>query len=322
MSDAPPNGRELLRATFALLRQDRQMIALPFVGMVFGIIAALLFFGPGYVIGWLANGQEGGKLAYYAGAALAGFGATIVAVFFQVALVIGANQRSDGGEPTTRSCLREAWKLRRKILGWSLLTATVGFVLHLIQERLGFLGFILNLFGGLAWGIATFVVMPVLVAEDVGPVTAVRRSTRVLRDTWGTSLRTAVRGSILAFGYWLVPLALLMVGCITTFSGLAVVGVPMMVVAAVALIALASLISAAGTYARALIYRYAVGLPTPDIDTAMLAEAFYPKVRSGIGGNGGSGGNSGNRRQQQVYGAGARDTLAGGIAAGWSVSPW
>lgn len=275
-----PHGQDMLRATFALLRQDKQMFALPFVGMVFGVIAAIALFFPGYGIGWFVNDHQHSTLAYYTGAALSGFGATVVSVYFQVALVIGANQRADGGEPTARSCLREARTFWKKIVAWSLVTATVGFVLQLIHDKLGFLGSVLNFVGGVAWGIATCVVVPVLVTEDVGPVTAVRRSTRVLRDTWGTSLRTAVKGNVIAFAFWLVPCTVLVIAGVMVFAGpssVFVVGIVLAVVSGAALIVLMSVIGAAGTYARALIYRYAVGLPTPGIDTRMLSDAFRSK---------------------------------------------
>lgn len=281
MSSSKPNGRQLLSATWALLRQDKQLMALPLVGSVFGIIAAAIFFVPGYAIGWLANGHEQGDFAYYSGAALSGLGATIVGVFFQTALVIGANERADGGTPTAKGCLRAAWKHKWHILTWAILTATVGTLLQIIQERLGFLGAIVNWVGGLAWSIATFAVVPVLVAEGVGPITAIKRSARVLRDTWGTSLRTAGRGFLLTFGLYLIPAFVLCLGLVMTFTvsdptGVAF-GIVLIVVAAVALIALGTIVSAAEAYARALIYRYAVGLPTPGIETRVLAGAFYAK---------------------------------------------
>ncbi|MET0446915.1 MAG: DUF6159 family protein [Aeromicrobium sp.] len=274
------DGKQLLGATWALLRQDKELIVLPLVGSVFGVVAAVILFIPGYGIGWLINGRDAGDIAYYAGAALAGIGATIIGVFFQAALVIGANERADGGDPTARSCLRGAWKHRWQILAWSVITATIGFVLQQIQERLGFLGWIVNWLGSIAWSIATFVVVPVLVAEDVGPVTAIKRSAQVLRDTWGTSLRTAARGGIIAFALWLVPLAVMVVGLVLLFTGDTVaigLGVGLVIVAGVGLIVLGTLFSAVGAYARALIYRYAVGMPTPGIDDRVLAGAFRPK---------------------------------------------
>jgi hypothetical protein len=285
--DAPPvpvsraDGKQLLSATWALLRQDRELIALPLVGSVFGVVAAVILFVPGYGLGWLVDGRREGDVAYYAGAAFAGLAATIVGVYFQAALVIGANERASGGDPTVRSCLRAAWRHKWQILAWSVLTATVGTLLRAVQERLGFLGFIANLVGGLAWSIATFVVVPVLVAEDVGPVTAVKRSAQVLRDTWGTSLRTAARGGILAFAIWLVPMAVLVggVALAVTEGGAVVVGagIALIAVGVIGLVVVTTLFSAVSGYARALIYRYAVGLPTPGIDTTVLAGAFRPK---------------------------------------------
>ena len=320
MASAAPNGKQLLTATYDLLRHDKQMFALPFIGSVFGIVASLILFAPGYALGWVLNGHEKGQVAYYAGAALGGFGATAVAIFFQTALVIGANERAEGGQPTTRSCLRQAWTHRRTILGWAVISATVGFILQLIHDKLGFLGSLLNLFGGLAWSIATYVVVPVLVSEDVGPVTAIRRSTQVLRDTWGTSLRTALRGAVLTLGFW-IPFAVLAVvgGMMICFGGglVLVIGIALAAAGIVGLVVLSSIVGAVGTYARALIYRYSVGLPTPGIDTPLLAGAFTIK------GGGGSGGSGGRRDQSNhPYGAGRPDTPNGGIAGGWSASPW
>jgi hypothetical protein len=276
-----PNGKELLSATWALLRKDKSLMWLPLVGSVFGILAAAIFFAPGYGIGWLINGQEQGKIAYYAGVALSGLGATIVGVFFQTALVIGANERAEGGEPTPESCLRAAWRLRWRILTWSILTATVGMLFQIIQERLGFLGAIVRWVGGLAWGIATIVVVPVLVAEEVGPITAIKRSAQVLRDTWGTSLRTAGRGFLLSFGLWLGPAFVLCLGLGMAFGGsdqsVVTLGIALIAVAVVAIIALGTILSAVEAYARALIYRYAVGLPTPGIETRVLAGALQTK---------------------------------------------
>lgn len=276
-----PNGRELLSATWALLRQDKALLWLPLVGGVFGILAAAIFFVPGYALGWLVEGHENGNIAFYAGGALAGLGATIVGVFFQTALVIGANERAEGGEPTAESCLRAAWAFRWRILAWAILTATVGTVLHILQERLGFLGAIFNWVGSLAWGIATFAVVPVLVAEDVGPITAIKRSARVLRDAWGTSLRTAGRGFLLGFGLYLIPMLVLCLGAGMAFAAsdpsVVAFGFVLISLAVVALIALGTFISAIEAYARALIYRYAVGLPTPGIETRVLAGAFEPK---------------------------------------------
>lgn len=276
-------GKQVLAATWRLLKQDRELVALPFVGAVFGILAFAIFFLPGYGAGWLAAGRHRGDVALYAGIASAGLASTVVGVFFQTALVIGANERADGGAPTVQSCLRGAWQHRWKILGWSVVTSTVGFALGVIEERLGFLGWLFNFVGGLAWGIATFVVVPVMVSEQIGPVQAVRRSGRVLRATWGTSIRTALRGWSLASLLYVVPTVLLLVGVVMVLSDNSSVVVPGVLCAGVGglvMVGMVTLFSAVEAYAQALIYRYAMGRPTPGMDPYVLAGAFQPKSAS------------------------------------------
>ena len=41
---------------------------------------------------------------------------------------------------------------------------------------------------GVAWTLATFLVVPVLVTRDVGPIDAVKESAGLLRETWGENL--------------------------------------------------------------------------------------------------------------------------------------
>ncbi|MET0931970.1 MAG: DUF6159 family protein [Aeromicrobium sp.] len=275
------SGKQLLSATWTLLRQDKELFMLPVAGSVFGCIASMILFIPGFGIGWLVDGREVGDLALWLGGFLAAIGATFVGVYFQAALVIGANHRAEGGDPTVGSCLRGAWTHKWQILAWAVVSATVGAVLRAARERLGSFGNNLSLLGGLGWSVATFVVVPVLVVEGVGPIDAIKRSTQVLRDTWGTSLRTAARGGIIAFALFTVPLLVFIGGvCVVTSDNpdaVIWVGVAIIVVAVIGLIVLATIFSSISAYARALIYRYAVGMPTPGIDDRVLAGAFRAK---------------------------------------------
>jgi hypothetical protein len=81
------------------------------------------------------------------------------------------------------------------IFKWSLLSATVGLVLKVLDNlasRLGKGGQIVAsiLIGlvGMAWSIVSIFVVPVLVYEGLGPIDAVKKSTQVIRKTWGESL--------------------------------------------------------------------------------------------------------------------------------------
>lgn len=273
-------GKELLDASWKMLRQDRELLWLPMIGTVASAIAAGLLFVPGWFLGGSLGGADHHSWAGSFGGILAAVAATVVGVFFQAALVIGANERADGGDPTLGSCIRAAWAQRGLILSWGLLSATVGVVIRGLERRFGFLGTLLGFLGGLAWAIASFLVVPVLVAERLGPVASVKRSAQLIKSTWGTSLRTTLRFGVIQFVVMLVPMAVGVIGVIAIASGSSVgiaVGIVLVIAAVAAFIALAMVFAAIGSYARALIYRYATNRPVPGIDPALFAGVFQPK---------------------------------------------
>ncbi len=275
---APVTGKKLLRASWDLLKQDRELLLLPFVGAIATAVVAVVLFVPGYGIGWLVGGGQDNQVAYWVGLALGTYGATVVAIFFQAALVVGANQRAEGQDPTRASALGGAWERRRQIFSWAVLSTTVGLALRAAQEKLGSVGAVVSLLGGMAWGIATFLVVPVLVAEDVSPIDAVKRSSSVLRARWGTNLRTAGRLGLGAVLLSVPAILLVVVGAVLVVFN-AALGFGLIVVGILAMIVVVTLFSAVSAYARALIYRYAMGLPTPGIDTAVLAGALRTKAK-------------------------------------------
>jgi serine/threonine protein kinase len=110
---------------------------------------------------------------------------SFVIVFFNTALISCALIRFDGGNPTLGDGLSAAVARLPQILGWALLSATVGTILKQVEERVPLVGkFVIGLVG-MAWAILTFMVVPILAAEGLGPIAAVKRSTSLLRKTWG-----------------------------------------------------------------------------------------------------------------------------------------
>ena len=68
---------------------------------------------------------------------------------------------------------------------WALVAATVGMILRTIEERMGLIGRIIMKIIGVAWALACYFVVPVLAFEDLTPFSAVKRSAKLFRDTWG-----------------------------------------------------------------------------------------------------------------------------------------
>jgi hypothetical protein len=91
--------------------------------------------------------------------------------------------RLDGGDPMLADGLKIAVAKIYPILGYAFVAATVGIVLRVIQERVGWLGQIIVGLVGLAWTFATYLVVPVVVARAVGPLEAVKESATLFKDT-------------------------------------------------------------------------------------------------------------------------------------------
>ena len=123
---------------------------------------------------------------------------------------------------------------------------------------------------------ATYLVVPVLVVEDVGPIEAVKRSASYLRKTWGEqivgNLGMGTVFGLLTFATLLTG-GLLFYGAAVTGSGalMVIVGVVLLL----ALVAIALISSAlAGVYAAA-VYRYAAEGQTGAYFSADMVEGAF-----------------------------------------------
>jgi hypothetical protein len=202
-----------------------------------------------------------------------------IIIFFNSALVAAALIRLRGGEPTLADGFNAAKARLPAILGYAAISATVGMILRSLQERAGFLGrWVIGLIG-LAWSLATFLVVPVLINSDIGPVDAIKRSVDLLKRTWGENLIGNV-GIGVVFGLLSVGVilfgVLLAIPAIGSQSAIAIGAVIALLVIAIMLIALVQS-ALQGIYAAA-IYRYAEeGATSAGFDQVLIANAFQPK---------------------------------------------
>lgn len=259
MASTNPTGKAILRASLELFRQDRQMIWLPVMAAVTGLIAFAVVAVPLA----LAIGHTG--LAFLVAFACGSLVATAATVIFNVALVFAANDRIEGRTPTIASSLAQAWTRKGVIFRWAILAAIVGTTIRALESRLGVVGRIVGFAGGLAWAVATFLVIPVLAFEDVGPIEAVKRSSHILKERFGTVARGGLRFGVLFLGLSLAALAVLAVGVVLIAKRLYFAGVPVAAVGVFGIIGVAMYASAAGMYMRTILYRFAVGKPIPDL---------------------------------------------------------
>nr|NIV28680.1 hypothetical protein [Anaerolineae bacterium] len=177
------------KASAAVLRADKELIVFPIVSTI-GVLIVTASFALPMVLAGLFDALFEGRAQILG--LVVGFLFYVVQyfviIFANSALVGAALIRLRGGDPTVGDGFRIAMAHLGTILGYALVSATVGMILRWLSERGKALGRIASSIGGLAWNLATYLVVPVLVIEDVGPLEAVRRSANLLKKTWGEQI--------------------------------------------------------------------------------------------------------------------------------------
>ena len=152
-------------------------------------------------------------------------------------------------------------------------------ILRVLKERAGLLGKLLLALGGLAWNLATFLVVPVLITRDVGPIDAIKESAGLLRKTWGEQLAGSVGigffFGIVSLVYTTVAIPILVLTAVAKLPLVVILLTACLVVAGYLLIALLSS-ALSGIYSAAL-YRFATTGQSGMFDQNLLANAFHPR---------------------------------------------
>src|SRR5262249_19196702 len=188
---------EMLQQSCAVLRRQKTLVLLPILSGLLCLVVAATFVAPFLAFPDLtkqllnaaeqANDQDQWqtRALWLGGTFLLYFANYLVIVYFNTALASCAIVHFKGGDVTLGDGLSAATRRLPQIAAWALLAATVGMVLRVIEDKSDKIGqFVVGLLG-LAWTAATYLVVPVLAVEGVGPFTAVKRSVQLLRHAWG-----------------------------------------------------------------------------------------------------------------------------------------
>ncbi len=197
---------------------------------------------------------------------------TFLGMFFNAALVCAANDRISGGTPTVRSAAARARKYAGPIALWAVFSATISIAIRVASERVGLIGRIVVSIIGLAWSVATFFVLPIMIVEGVGVNEAFNRSKSLVRKTWGEQV---VGGGIVSLV--MIPAFILLF----VFGGIALtlagpIALIALVIAFVMLVAFANMISVVFS---TVMYHYAkTGMAPTGFRADYIAASFTPKL--------------------------------------------
>lgn len=277
MAGSLTNSWSLVKASAGVLKLDKELLVFPLMSGIATVLVTVSFIAP---LAWTGGWQifaEGEGLSYL-GTVVAFLFYMVqytVIFFFNSALVGAAMIRLEGGDPTVSDGMSIAMDRIGSILGYAVIAATVGMLLRMIAERVGFIGRIVVGLVGMSWTVATYLTVPVLVSKDIGPIDAVKESASLFKRTWGEQM---VASFGIGFAVFLMGLSW------TAFFVLALVlaaqlglAAPMVVIVATVVMGyvLLGLVASAlqGIYTAAL-YRHAAGGHVEGFDATMLTGAF------------------------------------------------
>lgn len=266
-------------ASLKIIQKNKQLVLFPIISGVALILVVASFVG----ITYASFGTDFDRIAQESTATdyvltflyyLIGY---FVIVFFNVGLVHCTRIYLQGGEPNFADGVRFSMKRIPTILGWAVLSATVGLLLKAIQENSGVVGNILASIIGVVWSIVTFFVVPVLAYEEVGPFEALKRSGKIMKEKWGESIGASFSFGILSLVAILiiaVPLGFVF-GMIHPVLGFSI-GI-------LAVFLIQSVVSSAEMVFIATVYHSVVEeQPVDAFDSGLIDDLFVHKEKKGM----------------------------------------
>ena len=263
---------DMIGESFAVLRKDKKLVLFPILSGLSTLAIAAMYFLPLFHIGVLEHYRAYRTVdpTVYAWLFLWYCTNYFVIIFFNCALAACAQIRFSGREPTLAAGMTQAgWKIP-SILMWAVVASTVGIILHAIEERSSWLGKIVTSVVGIAWAMATYLIVPVLIFEDDGVFESIHRSSALLRETWGEQI-------VSGFGFGLPSLLLAIPGFLLGMVGFKLHPLGFLIAVPYFLLLSAVMSAVRGIFTVAL-YRYATGGEAPSgFSSGTFKEAFVDK---------------------------------------------
>ncbi len=247
-------GWQLTKKSWRVLSDSPGLVRFPLIGGLIALLITIVLIGPGLYLLKDGNSAPGAILA-----AVGIYLAAFATFYFAVGLAHNADRQMHGETATFGDGMALASSRMGAIAGWAFVATVVMTIIRAIQERFGIAGAIVGGLAGAAWGILTFLAVPVIALEGTGPIETIKRCASLVKSRWGEQIAgtIAIGGIVFLVGF--LPATLLIVAGVAlwTVSGiggaiLIAVGVLVLVVAALVQQSLATIFGVA-------LYRYVAG---------------------------------------------------------------
>jgi MFS family permease len=245
-------GWQLTKKSWALLRENPDLLRFPLYGGIATILCALIVVGPGVFLIEEDQAVFGGALAVIGFYLLA-----VIGTYFSVGLAAAANMVFQGQQATVADGLAVSRERFSQIAAWAAVSATIGIVLSALENQ-GALGQIAGRLLAVGWSLITFLAVPVIALEGTGPFETLKRSASLFRSRWGAQVtgNIAIGGAVFLFG--VLPSGLLIFAGFLIWASASFAGALLLVIGVIGL-AISMLVSSAlSNIFGVALYRYAL----------------------------------------------------------------
>lgn len=275
---------QLMGQSWEVLKQDKELLIFPLVSGICCLLVIASFAIPSIMSdSWMPPMPEeesqsvttSEQVAYYAKLFTFYFCNYFVIIFFNSAIAGCAAMRMNGQDPTIGNGFSIALSRIHAIFGWALVSATVGLILRIIEDKNEKIGAFVASLLGTAWTLVSFLVLPILVIENVGPFAALKKSTALFKRTWGAQI-----GANFSFGFIFFLLMLPAFGIVAlgVLSKSAIVIGICIAIAVIYCIALSLIQSTLGVIFQTALYYFAdTGSAPAGFDAAALNNSVRQK---------------------------------------------
>jgi hypothetical protein len=275
---------ELMGQSWDVLKQDKELLIFPLVSGICCLLVIASFAIPSIMTeSWMPPAAEEGEqtvttgeqIAYYAKLFMFYFCNYFVIIFFNSAVAGCAAMRMRGQDPTIGDGFSIAFSRIHAIFGWALVSATVGLILRIIEDKNEKIGAFIASLLGTAWTLVSFLVLPILVIENVGPFAALKKSTALFKRTWGAQIGANFSFGLIFFLLMLPAIGIVALGFLSQ-SGI-VIGI-CIAIAVIYCIVLSLIQSTLGVIFQTALYTFAdTGSAPAGFDAAALQHSVRQK---------------------------------------------
>ena len=251
-------SRALTRQSWAVLKDNRYLLAYPALGVVACIVPFIVVV-PGFL--FIAADRN------WIGWALVVLGlylAMLVTAIFQAGLTVSAAAELEGGQSSLGHGLGTAFGRLGRLARWAFVSTVVTALVGLIRgSNNGGVAEVIfrNVLAAAAdvmWQLITFFVMPAMMLDDLGMIDAIKKSAATFKQRWGTQLSGGVRiGGLIGLVAILPAIIAVVGGAFLATTGAWAVGLPIAVIGFIVLVVAGLILSAIRGVFSVVLYRFA-----------------------------------------------------------------